>query len=69
LVIPKSVNDRDYKSIRIDDIVVKFSESFSQDAQLIAANWKETSPQIDLMEPFGRITEALFEANPAAKAA
>jgi len=69
LVIPKSVSDRNYKSIRIDDIVVKFPESFSQDAQSIAANWKETLPQIDLMEPFGRITEALFEANPAAKAA
>ncbi|MCY2974228.1 MAG: hypothetical protein NTW52_06125 [Planctomycetota bacterium] len=69
LVIPVSSSNRSYRSNRVDDTVVQVPEAFLEDGQIIATTWKKLAPQIDLMEPFGRITEALFEANPAAKAA
>jgi hypothetical protein len=69
LVIPVSSSNRNYRSNRVDDVVVQVPDVFTEDGQFIAATWKKLAPQIDLMEPFGRITEALFEANPAAKAA
>ena len=69
MIIPTSNANRDYKSYRVDDVSVQVPEEFQDDGHAIVASWKQNAPQIDLMEPFSRITEALFEANPVAKAA
>jgi len=69
LALPDSNANRDYKSFKLDDVVLKVPSEFQEDGQVILASWKQQAPQIDLLEPFSRITEALFEANPVAKAA
>lgn len=60
---------RDFFRFKISGYSIAVLKSFSDDAAGIQQFWKETEPQIDLMEPFGRIAEALLEAHPAAKAA
>jgi len=69
MIIPTSNANRVCKSYRVEDVIIQVPEEFQDDGHAIVASWKQNSPQIDLMEPFTRITEALFEANPAAKAA
>jgi hypothetical protein len=41
----------------------------SGDAAEAAARWQLLAPTMDLPEPFGRIEEALGEANPTTKVA
>ena len=42
---------------------------FADDAETFLALFGSEKPPLDLLEPFGRIEEALMEAHPAAKAA
>jgi hypothetical protein len=42
---------------------------FAEDAEAILGLFGSDKPPIDLLEPFGRIEEALMEAHPSTKAA
>ena len=48
---------------------VCISSRFPQDEQAIKKCWGELGLEIDVLEPFERIEEALLEAHPAARAA
>jgi hypothetical protein len=42
---------------------------YREDEKLFVEEWRTSTPQIDLREPFGRIAEALLEAHPSSRAA
>jgi hypothetical protein len=42
---------------------------YARDLEVFRRVWEKSAPQIDLQEPFGRIRQALSEANPLSKAA
>lgn len=55
--------------LKIGDLTFGLLDLYASDADAIRSTWKQASLRIDYREPFGRISEALLEAHPAARAA
>jgi hypothetical protein len=54
---------------RIGDLQAVTLNDYSKELDSIARWWSESAGNLSLSEPFARVTQALFEAHPAAKAA
>lgn len=62
-------SSRIYNRFKLAGYSLANLDTCPEDTEHLLSYWKQTDPQIDLEEPFGRIADALVEAHPAAKAA
>lgn len=60
---------RSYLSLALGEYRAALENRYSSDQPTVLSRWKEHGHSLDLLEPFGRIREALEEAQKSARAA
>ena len=66
---PDAATSGSFLSLALGDYRAALENRYTSDQPAILSRWKEHGHSLDLLEPFGRIREALEEAQKSARAA